>query len=128
MKLVFLCSFLVSSPSIDAFAQSSMLASPLPIFLDTYSLCHLSSVRPCGSSSISYSFALFLSSSLVHFKNYPEYFTRTITLVFIPLTRFLLQSLFFFEKLFVLLRYIFIIFFFHLSWLIASSSKILKYS
>ena len=44
---------LSSSSYIDASILSSMLVSPPPppSFLDTYSLCHLSNVKPCASSS-----------------------------------------------------------------------------
>ena len=65
-----------SSHHIDTSTLSSMLVSPVPpSFLNTYSLCQLSDVRPYPSSLI------FLSSTrelqqIEHFKNIPEYLTR----------------------------------------------------
>ena len=53
-----------------------------------------------------------LSSSLVYFKNGPEYLTRGTAQVFIPLTRFLQQS-FVSSNFLALLRYAFLIFLFH---------------
>ena len=76
---------------------SSILASPpTSSFLDAYNLCHLSNVKSCASSSACMSSGpIFLSSSLVHFKNCSEHFIRSTALAFIPFMRFLLQS---FEK------------------------------
>ena len=74
---------------------SSMLASPLfPSFLDIYRLS--TSSLWCMTLCIVISFLIPWSiclSSLVHFKNGPEYLTREIAQVFIPFIRFLLYSL-----------------------------------
>ena len=53
-----------------------------------------------------------LSSSLVHFKNDPEYLTRWIAQVFTPFIRF--QQYSFVLSSFLVLRYCFLNFFFHL--------------
>ena len=73
-----------------------MLASPLPpSFLGTYNL-PVSSLG-CKALSIVIKFlvlrSICLSSSLVLFKNGPEYLTRRTAQVFIPLRKFLEQSL-----------------------------------
>ena len=106
----------LSSRCADASKLSSMLASPLPPFyLDTYSLS--TSSLECNALCMVISFLILwsniLSSSLVHFKNGPEYLTRGTAQVFIPLIRFLLHS-FVSSSFLVLLRYSFLIFFFHL--------------
>ena len=98
-----------SSHCIDASTLSSMLVSPPPpSFLDTYSLS-LSS-RVCNSLCVVISllilWSICLSSSLVRFKNGPEYLTRHITQVFILLIRFLRHS-FVSSCFLVLLRYSF---------------------
>ena len=50
LSLFFL--ILSSNPRTDESTLSSMLVSPLPSsFLDTYSLCHLSDIKSCASSS-----------------------------------------------------------------------------
>ena len=67
-----------------------------------------------------------LSSSLVHWKNGPEYQTRDTAHVFIPLIRFLLHS-FVSCNFLVLLRYSFWIFSFISTCLIVSVSKMPKY-
>ena len=84
-----------SSRSIDASTLSSMLASHLPpSFFDTYSLS--TSSLECNALCMVISF-LFLWSSclshLVHFRKGPEYQTRDTAQAFIPLIRFLLDSL-----------------------------------
>ena len=73
-----------------------MLASPLPpSFLDTYSLS-MSSLG-CKALSIVINFLalwfICLGFSLVYSKKGPEYLSRETTQVFIPLMRFLRQSL-----------------------------------
>ena len=72
-----------------------MLTSLLSPFLDTYSLS--TSFLGYKALYIVLSFlvlwSICLSSSIVHFKNGPEYLTPGITQVFIPLMRFLLYSL-----------------------------------
>ena len=73
-----------------------MLASLFPLsFLGTYSLS-ISSLR-CKFLGIVINFPVLLSnslnSSLVYFKNGPKYLTNSSVLLFIPLIRFLLQSL-----------------------------------
>ena len=91
-----------------------MLVSPLsPSFLGTYSLS--TSSLGCNAFFMGISFlvhwSICLSSSLVHFKNGPEYLTRGTAQVFIPLTRFLLWN-FVSNNFLALLRYSFLIFFF----------------
>ena len=75
---------------------SSMLASPFPFFLDTYSMS--TSSLECKALFIVISFlilwSLCLSSSLIHFKNGPKYLKRGTAHVFISVMRFLLNSLF----------------------------------
>ena len=73
--------FLVLSltPCLDASTQSLMMGNPLPpFFLDTYSLSVLS--LGCNAFCIIINFlvlrSICLTSSLVHFKNGPEYLTR----------------------------------------------------
>ena len=87
-----------------------MLASPLPpSFLDTYSL--LSQSLGCNALYTVISFLVIwpicLSSSLIHFKNGPEYLMRSTAQVFIPLIRFLLDS-FVSSSFLVLQRYSFL--------------------
>ena len=94
-----------------------MLVSPLhPSFLDTYSL---------STSSLGYKalcvvirflslLSIYLSYFLVHFKNGPEYLTRDTDQAFIAFISFRLYSLVL-SSFLVLLRYSFLIFFFHLS-------------
>ena len=85
LSLLFLMNSL--SPCINASMQFSMLVSQFPPFLVSYSLS-MSSVR-CKALCIIINFLVLwffcLSSSLVHFKNSPEYLTRRI--------KFMLQSL-----------------------------------
>ena len=99
-----------SSAWIVASTQSSMLTRPLPpFFLETYSL----SVSSLGCSAlcivISFLVLWFIcrSSSLVHFRNGPEYLIMVTTQVCIPLKRFVLTKSFL-----VLLRYSFFTFLF----------------
>ena len=91
-----------------------MLASPLPpFFLDIYSLS-MSSLG-CKALCIIISFLVFRSicwSSLVHTKNGPEYLTRGTAQVFTSSKRLLLYSIVS-SSFLVLLRYSFLIFFFH---------------
>ena len=96
-----------SSAWIVESTQSSMLTRPLPpSFLETYSLS-VSSLG-CSALCIVISFlvlwSICRSSSLVHFKNGPEYLIMGTAHVFIPLKRFLLQSLVS-KSFLVLLRY-----------------------
>ena len=51
-----------------------------------------------------------VSSSLVHFKNGPDFLTRVTAQIFIPLIRFLLHS-FVFSSFLVVLRYSFLFYF-----------------
>ena len=84
-----------SSPCIVASMQSSTLASSLPPFFDTYSLS-TSSYR-CKALCIVINFlvlwSICLSSLFVYFKNDFEYLKRCTARLFIPLMRFLLQSM-----------------------------------
>ena len=103
---------------------SSMLVSPLPpSLLDTYDLS-TSSLR-CNGLYMVISFlvlwSICLSSSLIHFKNGPEYLTRKKAQILIPLTRFLLWSSGSSEILF------FKFFSFISTCLIVSASQIPKY-
>ena len=87
---------------IDMSTLPSLLASPLPpSLLDTYSLSTSSLGRNALCIVFSFLFCFFgvfffvlcsfcLRSSLVHFKNGPEYLTRGTDQIFIPLIRFLL--------------------------------------
>ena len=93
-----------------------MLVSPLPLsFLDTYSLW--TSFLRCNALCMVISFLVLwyicLSSFLVDFMNGLEYLTRGTDQVFIPLIPFLPYS-FVSNSFLVLLRYSFLIFFFHL--------------
>ena len=106
-----------------------MLVSPLPpSFLDIYSLStsSLGCNALCSVISSLILWSIYLSSSLVYFKNGPEYLTRSIAQVFIPLIWFLQHS-FVSSSFLVLLRYFFFIFSFISSCLMVSVSKIPKY-
>ena len=73
-----------------------MQASPHPIpFLDTYnlSISFLEFKALCNVIEFLASPSICLSSSLVYFKNGPEYLTKGTAQVFIPSMRFLLQIL-----------------------------------
>ena len=72
-----------------------MIASRLAPFLDTCSLSISSLGRKALYIVIKFLilWTICLKSSLVHFKNSPEYITSRTAHVFIPLMRFLLQSL-----------------------------------
>ena len=103
----FLCSLRV------VYCHINMQASPLPPFLDTYSLS-LSSLgckTLCIISSFLVLWSIYLSSFLVHFKNV----TRVTAKVFIPFMRFLLYSLVSISFL-VLLKYSFFFLSFLLVW------------
>ena len=104
---------LSSSRFIDASMLSSMLVSTLsPSFLGTY--CQSTSSVGCKALCIAMGALVLLSlcwsSSLVLFKNSPEYLTRGKSQVFIPLMKILLCSLIS-SSFFVILRGSF---FFHL--------------
>ena len=89
-----------------------MLANPLPpSFLDTYSLSTLSLESKVLHMVISFLvfWPICLTSSLVYFKNGPEYFTKGTAPIFILLLRFLRFCLVSSSFLF-LLRYSFLIF------------------
>ena len=81
-----------SSRCIDVPTLSSMLVSHFPpTLLDTY--CLSTSPQGCNALCMVVSFLVLWSiclSSLVHFKNGPEYLTRGTVRLFIPLTKFLL--------------------------------------
>ena len=84
--------YVVFQSCIDALMLPSMLASSHPpSFLDTYSLptSSLGCNVLCTVISFLVLWSIFLSSSLVYFKNGPEYLTRRTGQVFISLTRFL---------------------------------------
>ena len=89
----------------------------LPSFLDTYSLTMSS--RPCVLSSAFFFFfylwSIYLTFSLVHFKNDLEYLTRGTGQEFIPLVRFRLAEIGF-EKLSHSYKELFSYFFFHHYW------------
>ena len=70
--------------------------------------------------------SIYLSSSLVYFKNGPKYLTKSTTLVFTPLMRFLPQNLVS-RRFLVLLRYSFLIYSFISTCLWLSGSNILTY-
>ena len=104
-----------------------MLATPLrPPFLDTYSRS-ISSLR-CKALCLAINFRVLCSLcqrfSIFHFKNSPEYLTRETAKLFIPLIRFLLQSLV--SRFLVLLRYSFLIVSFISASLMVSASNIPK--
>ena len=82
---------LSSSLPIDTSTLSVMLASHLPPFLktNTLSMSSLGYKTLCIIISFLVLWSVCLSSFLVQFKNGPGYLTR----VFIPLMRFLFQSL-----------------------------------
>ena len=98
---------------IYAYMQSLMLVSPLPpSVLDTcsLSLSHLGCKALCIVISFLVLLSVCLSSSLIYFKNCPEYPISGTAQLFIPLMRFLLQSLV--SRCFlVLLKYFFLFFF-----------------
>ena len=106
-----------------------MLVCPMPsCFFDT---CNL--FMPSLECKALYIFIIFLvlwficwSSSLVHFKNGPEYLVRSIAQMLISFIRFSLQSLVS-RSFFISLRYIFLIFSFTVTCLMVSASSIPKY-
>ena len=100
-----------SSRCIDTSTLSSMLSSPLPpSFLDTSSLgCNAS----CMVISFYLRWSICLCSSLVHFKNRPEYLTRETAEIFIPIIRFLICN-FVTSSFLVLLMYSLLLAFFYL--------------
>ena len=107
----------------------SIPVSPLPpSFLDTYSLS--TSSLWCNALCMLISFLvlwfIWLSSSLVHFKNCPEYLTGGTAQVIVPLIWFLLPS--FVSSTFMgLLGYSFLIFSFISTCLMVSDSNIHMY-
>ena len=70
--------------------------------------------------------SMYLSSSLVHFRNGPEYLTGGTAQMFIPFMRLLLLSLAL-RSFLVLLRYSFLIFFFFQLCLMVSTSNLPKF-
>ena len=109
LVIVFLFIFTFSAPFLFA------VISPLPLpFLDSHRLPMLS--LGCKTLWIVIKslvfWSIYLSSSLVHFKNGPDYLTKETVLVFFSLMRFLLQSLVS-RSFLVHLKYSFY-FFFHL--------------
>ena len=120
---------LSSSCCVEASTLLSMLASPFSrSFLDTYNLSTLSlrCNALCMVISLLVLWSICLSSSLVHFKNGPEYLTRSSAKVFISLIRFLLYILI--SSIFLaLLRYPFLIFSCISTCLMGSVSNIPKY-
>ena len=99
---------------VNVSTRSWMLANRLFPFLKTNSL-PMSSLG-CKVLCIVMSFLVFLSiclsSSLVHFKNGPEYLMSRTALIFIPLMRFLIYSLVL-SSFLVIRRYFLKHFFFH---------------
>ena len=99
-----------------------------PSFLGTYSLStsSLGCYALCMVISFLILWSICLSSSLVNLRKGPEYLMRGTAQVFIPLIRFLLESLVS-SCFLVLLRYSFWILFFILTCLMVSACKIPKY-
>ena len=81
-----------STPRIDASTLSSVLSSPFFSWTYYLSISYFGCKALCFV--VSFLDLLFICSSLVHFKNGLEKLTRGTVHVFIPLMRFLLQSLF----------------------------------
>ena len=102
--------------------------SSTSLFLGTYSLSRSS--LGCNASCMVINFLVLwpicLSSSLVHLRKGPEYLTRGTAQVFIPLIRFLLESLVS-SSFLVLLRYSFWILSFISTCLMVSASNISQY-
>ena len=113
LSLLFL--MLSSSSRLNASTKSSMLARPLLPSLDAYYLpvSSLGYKALCITISFLVLWFICLSSSLVRFKNGSEYLKDGTALVFIPLMRFLLQSLVS-RSFLVCLGYFSNFFFFHL--------------
>ena len=104
-----------------------MPANPLsPFLLETYNLStsSLGCNAPCIVISFLVLWSICLSSSLVHLRKGPEYLTSVTAQVFIPLTRFLLES-FVSSSFLVLLRYSFWILSFISTCLMVSASIII---
>ena len=112
---------------IDAFTLSSMLVSHLPPFLDSYCLSKssLGSKAICVVTSFLVLWSICWSSSLVHFKNGPDYLTRGTSHVFISLMRFLLCSLV--SRIFPILLTYYFFYSFISTGLIVSASNIPRY-
>ena len=102
-----------SSPCKEA-TQFSILATLS--FLDTYSqsILSLSSEALCIIINFLVLWSICLIFTIVHFKKGPEYLAKEADLLFIPLMRFLLQSLVS-RSFLVLLKYFLLPFFLHLS-------------
>ena len=114
------------SRCIDASMLSSKLASLLPpYFLDIYSLStsSLEWKALCMVNWVLVIWSICLSSSLVHFKNGPEYRTRGTGQVLISFIRLLLYRLVS-SRFFLLLRYSFLIISFISTCLRVSTSNI----
>ena len=123
----FLCSLLVILLMHQRYPQ--MLVSPLPpSFFVTY--CLPASFLGCKALWIVISFlvlwSICLSSSIILFRNSPEYLTRKTAKVFIPLIR-LVQYNLVSSSFLVFLWYSFLIFSFIFTCLMLSSSNIPKY-
>ena len=100
LQLVFFYSF---------YCVHRVLAGEFPVslfFFDAYSLSISSheGIAVCIVINFLVLGSIYLSSSIVHFKNDPEYLTWGTVQVFIPLMRFLMQSLVSRSFFFVLLR------------------------
>ena len=106
-----------------------MLVSPLPLFfLETYSLSTscLGYNALCMVISFLVLWSICLNLSLVNLRKGPEYLTRGIAPVFIPLIMFQLES-FVLSSFLILLRYYFLILSFISACVMVSASKIPKY-
>ena len=109
--------------------QSSMLTRPLPpSFLEMYSLSvsYLGCSALCIVISVLVLWSICRSSSLVHFKNGPEYLIIGAAQVFYSSENDLLQSLVS-KSFLVLLRYSFFTFLFFSVCLIVSASNMPRY-
>ena len=103
-----------SSPCIDALTQFLVLVNPLPLFsIDSYTVSMLSLRHKavCIVSNFFLVWSIFLSFSLVDFKNCLENLTMRSAQVFLLLMRFLLHSfvsesfLVFFSNVFCHIRF-----------------------
>ena len=117
----------LSSFWIVAFTESSVLTNPLLSSFLFYIQSMLFGVKLwCIVISFLVLRFLCLSASFVHFKNGPKYLSSETSQMFIPLMRFLLQSLVS-RSFLVLLRYSFLNFPFIFLCLMVSASNIPKY-
>ena len=108
------------------FLQCRQILFLLPFLIYSLSTSSLGCNVLCMVISFLVLWSVYVSSSLVHLKNAPEYLTGGTVQVFIPLIKFLLHS-FVLSSFLLLLRYSFLIFSFISIFFMVLASKMPKY-